>query len=59
MSVAILYDHVELVPESLYRAALAFNRLERVEDRDKALKELTARYPQSVWAGKVDATWQN
>ncbi len=59
MSVAILYDHLELVPESLYRAALAFDRLKQFEDRNKAVLELTERYPQSEWVGKVDATWQN
>ncbi|MBT3193602.1 MAG: tetratricopeptide repeat protein [Verrucomicrobia bacterium] len=59
MSVAILYDHDELVPESLFRAALAFDRLKRQEDRLKAVEELAERYPQSVWAGKVDETWQN
>jgi TolA-binding protein len=59
MSVAILYDHVDLVPESLYRAAMAFDRLERLDDRHKAVEELAARYPKSAWIGKVDATWQN
>lgn len=59
MSVAILYDHDQLVPESLFRAAMAFDRLKRPDDRRKAIAELLERYPQSEWVGKVDATWQN
>ena len=59
MSVAILYDHSELVPESLYCAAGAFDRLGRDAERRKAVEELAARYPKSVWAGKAGATWKN
>jgi len=58
MSVAILYDHQQLVPESLFHAAGAFDRLEREEDRQKAVEELVARYPESTWAGKAKTTWQ-
>ena len=59
MSVAILYDHSDLVPESLYCAAGAFDRLGRDKERQKAVGELAARYPKSVWAGKAEATWKN
>jgi TolA-binding protein len=59
MSVAILYDHDELVPESLYHAAAAFYRLKRTEEHRKAVQELEDRYPQSAWAGKAKKTWQN
>lgn len=59
MSVAILYDHSDLVPESLYCAAGAFARLGRDDERRKAIGELAARYPESVWAGKAEATWKN
>jgi len=59
MSVAILYDHDKLVPESLYRSAVAYNSLGRSSDRNKAAQELMKRYPESSWAGKVDKTWLN
>ncbi len=59
MSVAILYNHDELVPKSLYYAAAAFHRLERAEEHSKAVQELVDRYPKSPWAGKAKTTWQN
>ncbi len=57
LSVAILYDDEELVPESLYRAADAFARLGRADERDKSVKELNERYPQSEWAEKASTAW--
>ena len=59
MSVAILYDDSDLVPESLYCAAGAFGRLGRDDERRRAVDELSARYPESVWVGKAEATWKN
>jgi len=57
MSVAILYDDPELVPESLYRAAAAYKALGRKDDCNKTAHELTKRYPASSWTGKVDKSW--
>ncbi len=59
MSVAILYDHDELVPESLYRSAVAYNNLGRKDERNKAAQELKERYPESSWMRKVDKAWLN
>lgn len=59
MSVAILYDHKALVPESLYRAAAAFDRLGRTNELQKAATELSDRYAQSEWAQKMEAAWLN
>lgn len=53
MSVAILYDDPEVVPECLYEAAEAFNKLENREAGEKAVAELVVRYPASEWAKKV------
>jgi TolA-binding protein len=57
MSVAILYDDPELVPESLYRAAAAYKALGRKDDCSKTARELTKRYPKSSWTGKVEKSW--
>lgn len=57
LSVAILYDDAELVPESLYLAAQAFDRLGRTDERDKIVRELGERYPQSEWMGKARTQW--
>lgn len=57
LSVAILYDGDDMVPESLYLAAQAFDRLGRAEDRVKVVRELGERYPESEWAGKARAAW--
>lgn len=59
MSVAILYDNDQLVPESLYRAAKLYDALGRTDDRNKAAKELSERYPNSAWMRKVDKAWLN
>jgi len=53
MSVAVLFNEEELVPESLYQAGQAFGRAGKEEERKKALEELTARYPDSDWAKKA------
>jgi TolA-binding protein len=56
MSVAILFDDRELVPESLWNAQQAFLLLQRPGDAEKAVRELKQRYPDSRWAGKAGMT---
>jgi len=53
MSVAVLYDDDELVPESLYEAASSFYKLHRDDEGRKAVEELQARYPDSQWTKKA------
>jgi len=53
LGVAVLFDDPELSAESLYRAAESFGQLEQTEKRDKALKELKTRYPDSPWTKKT------
>jgi TolA-binding protein len=55
MSVAVLYDDPELVPECLYEAVQAFRTLKRSSDAVKAAKELIKRYPDSSYADKLNA----
>jgi len=52
MSVAILYEDPQLVPECLYEAADAFRQLGNDEACKKASEELVERYPDSEWAKK-------
>ncbi len=52
LAVAILYDHPDLTPECLWRAAAGFDRMKQPERRDQQLAELQERYPQSPWAKK-------
>ena len=52
MSVAVLFDDPMLSPESLYRAASAFEKLGRTKEQNQAIKELAERYPNSEWATK-------
>jgi TolA-binding protein len=53
MSVAILFDDPELVPESLYLASIAFTRAGHAEDAATAIAELRERYPKSEWAERT------
>jgi TolA-binding protein len=50
MSVAVLFDDPEVVPECLFEAAQAFRRLNRNAESEKAMDELRSRYPESRWA---------
>ena len=47
MSVAVLFDDPELVPECLGEAAELFQQLGRAEEGIKARQELAQRYPAS------------
>ncbi|MFC1496962.1 tetratricopeptide repeat protein [Verrucomicrobiota bacterium] len=49
MSVAILFDDAEIVPECLYKASNVLKKAGRKEDARKALEELRERYPKSKW----------
>jgi len=53
MSVAVLFDDPEIVPECLFEAAEAYKKLGRHEEAAKTLKELKDRYPDSGWAKKA------
>lgn len=55
MSVAVLFDDPEIVPECLAGAAAAYGRLGRPADRRRVLKELAARYPDSRQAVEAGA----
>lgn len=55
MSVAILYDDPELVPEALWLAGTNFDALEQTPDATAAYDELVARYPESKWASQARA----
>lgn len=50
LSVAVLFDDPDLVPECLFEAAAAFEAAGKDEDARKARKELRERYPGSDWA---------
>jgi len=52
MSVAVLYDDAEIVPECLFEAAEAYKKLGKQDEAAKTIKELKERYPQSDWAKK-------
>ncbi len=54
MSVAILYDDAELVPQCLFRAATAFSSVSQTNAAKQAVAELRERYPESEWAKKVE-----
>lgn len=49
LSVAVLFDDPDLVPECLFEAAAAFEAAGKGEDARKARKELLDRYPDSDW----------
>ena len=53
MSVAVLFDDPNVVPECLFEAAEAYKKLGRQDDAAKTIKELKDRYPQSEWAKKA------
>jgi tetratricopeptide (TPR) repeat protein len=54
MSVSILYDDPELVPECFYEAAGALKKQGKDDESRKLLKELRERYPDNEWAKKPD-----
>jgi tetratricopeptide (TPR) repeat protein len=53
LSVAILFDGPDLVPECLFEAAAALRTLGRADESRTALKELSERYPDSPWAKRA------
>jgi tetratricopeptide (TPR) repeat protein len=52
LSVAILFDSPDLVPECLFEAAAVLKQAGRAADSDKVRQELKTRYPDSAWAGR-------
>ena len=58
LSVGILYDDADLVPESLYLAAQSFAAQDREEDVEQVVSELLERYPDSVWSEKARGEWE-
>ncbi len=50
LSVAVLYDHPELSPEALFRAAELLERAGQREEAGRLRGELRSRYPTSDWA---------
>lgn len=52
LSVAVLYDHPALSPESLYRAAGILDQLKQPDHAARLRAELKERYPTSEWATK-------
>lgn len=55
LSVAVLFDDPELVPECLDEAAEAFAKAGRRDESEKVVKELLERYPDSAWAKRRQA----
>jgi tetratricopeptide (TPR) repeat protein len=53
MSVAILYDEETLVSECLYEAVKVFLKQGKSDDADKAVTELSRRYPKSPYIGQL------
>lgn len=55
LSVAVLFDHAEWTPQSLYRAGQLFGQLGKPAEQDSAWKELKERYPESSFARQLEA----
>ncbi|MDA1043680.1 MAG: tetratricopeptide repeat protein, partial [Verrucomicrobia bacterium] len=53
MSVAVLYDDPEVVPECLFRCAEMYAALGQVQNAGKSMDELRQRYPESDWAKRA------
>lgn len=54
MSVAVLFDDAQLVPESLYEAARAFREAGKHLESSKAVEELRQRFPNSTWIARIE-----
>jgi TolA-binding protein len=54
MSVAVLFDDTQIVPESLYEAARSFREAGKPLESSKAAEELRQRFPNSTWVRKMD-----
>lgn len=53
LSVGLLFDDEEMVPRSLYEAAVLLKGLGRQEEARKTIQELGERYPVSEWTRKA------
>ncbi len=54
MSVALLFDDAQLVPECLHRAAACYAAVGNEAAAKKAIEDLVARYPKSKWVPKAE-----
>ncbi|HMP90126.1 MAG TPA: tetratricopeptide repeat protein [Kiritimatiellia bacterium] len=57
LGVGLLFDDAELTPESLYRAAGALHAQQQAKERDRVIKELKERYPDSEWTARARERW--
>ena len=55
LSVAVLFEHPEWTPHSLYRAGKLFGQLGQQAEQASAWKELKERYPESSFARQIEA----
>lgn len=55
LGVGVLFDDPELVPEALYRAAIALKKAGKRDAAEKTAAELKERYPESRWVTKLAA----
>ena len=55
LSVAVLFEHPEWTPHSLYRAGKLFGQLGKQAEQASAWKELKERYPESSFARQIEA----
>ncbi|MFO7871930.1 MAG: tetratricopeptide repeat protein [Kiritimatiellia bacterium] len=55
MIVATLFDHPDIVPEALYEASEVLRKAGRNESAQKAVRELSDRYPDSRWRKKTES----
>ncbi len=53
LSVGILFDDTEWVPEALFRAARALQHAERPAEMERAINELAERFPDHEWTARA------
>jgi TolA-binding protein len=53
LRVALLYDHPELTPEALFKAAQCLEKMNKPTDATKFYKELVEKYPNSSYAAQA------
>jgi TolA-binding protein len=53
LRVALLYDHPELTPESLFKAGECLEKTGKPDEASKLYEELIKKYPDSGYAAKA------